>query len=140
MQGCIQHVSPFPPSLPPPLPSNFYNQKSFYILYTNNDLENEFFAKYIYLHTLLIEIIKVHRPLSDTSAVICTHLVLLLGFPFSSVDHLALFLRNGLLHRIGSRRTRYIYKIETGKIALAKLQSPKQISSTFYGNNSQNDF
>lgn len=98
------------------------------------------FLQYIYLHSFLIEIIKLHRPLSDTSVGICTHLALLLGSPFSSVDHLALFLRNGLLHRIGPRRTRYTFKIDTSKIAITKLQSPKQIRSMFSSNNSPNDF
>jgi len=97
----------------------------------NDELENDFFS--MYLHSFLIEVIKVNRPPSDTSVGICTHLALLLGSPFSCVDHLAPFLRNGLLHRIGSRRTRQILKIETSKIAIVKLQSPKQISSIFYG-------
>lgn len=78
----------------------------------NNDLENEIFAMYVFKVSD-----KENRPLPDTSVVICTHLVLLLDSPFSSVDHLALFLRNGLLHRIGPRRTRQI-----SNLRLAKLQ------------------
>jgi len=66
-------------------------------------------------YSFLIETIRVHRPLLETSAGICIRLLLLLTSPFSSVDHPALFLRNGPLHRIESRRTKYTFKTKTGK-------------------------
>lgn len=69
----------------------------------------------IHVYSFLIEMIRVHRPLLEPSAGICIRLLLLLTCPSSSVDHPALFLRNGPLHRIESKRTRYIFKTKTSK-------------------------
>lgn len=104
-------------------------QHNFFLSYTQIMIWRMRFSQCMYSQFLNWDnITKEHRPLSDTSAGICTHLVLLWDSPFSPVDHLALFLRNGLLHRTGPRRTRQIFTVETSKLQLQNYK-PKNTSA-----------